>query len=102
MSFGIESVMMVKHFFHNTDVIHVRHIAGNGNWKGISPIQVLKNSNDFDKAVREFSLKEMQSLRDSFILTYTSNVDKEKERLLYRISRDSMKKMEGFCFKNQV
>lgn len=65
-------------FFHNTDIIHVRHIAGNGNWKGISPIQVLKNSNDFDKAVREFSLKEMQSLRDSFILTYTSNVDEEK------------------------
>ena len=66
------------YYFHNSDVIHVRHVAGNGNWKGISPIAVLKNSNDFDKAVREFSLKEMQSLRDSFILTYASNVDEEK------------------------
>lgn len=66
------------YYFHNSDVIHVRHIAGNGNWKGISPIAVLKNSNDFDKAVREFSLKEMQSLRDSFILTYASNVDEKK------------------------
>lgn len=67
------------YYFHNSDVIHVRHIAGNGNWKGISPIAVLKNSNDFDKAVREFSLKEMQSLRDSFILTYASNVDEKKK-----------------------
>lgn len=67
-------------FFHNSDVIHVRHIAGNGNWKGISPIAVLKNSNEFDKAVRQFSLKEMQSLRDSFILTYTASVDEEKRQ----------------------
>lgn len=67
-----------KYYFHNSDIIHVRHIAGNGNWKGISPISVLKNSNEFDKAVREFSLKEMQSIRDSFILTYSANIDEEK------------------------
>ncbi|WP_321389058.1 phage portal protein [uncultured Enterococcus sp.] len=67
-------------YFHNADVIHVRHIAGNGHWKGISPIAVLKNSNEFDKAVREFSLKEMQSIRDSFILTYTANIDEEKRK----------------------
>ncbi|API89426.1 phage portal protein [Marinilactibacillus sp. 15R] len=65
-------------FFHNSDIIHVRHITGSGNWKGISPIAVLKGSNDFDKAVREFSLKEMMSLRDSFILTYQSNIDEKK------------------------
>lgn len=67
-----------RYFFHNSDMIHVRHIAGNGNWKGISPISVLKNSNDFDKAVRTFSLKEMQSIRDSFILTYDASVDDDK------------------------
>lgn len=68
------------YYFHNSDVIHVRHIAGNGNWKGISPISVLKNSNDFDKAVRTFSLKEMESLRDSFILTYTASVDEASRK----------------------
>ncbi|MDT2648037.1 phage portal protein [Enterococcus dongliensis] len=70
------------YFFHNSDVVHVRHIAGNGNWKGISPIRVLKNSNDFDKAVREFSLKEMQSIRDSFILKYDTSVDEKQKKAI--------------------
>ncbi|MBV7391060.1 phage portal protein [Enterococcus sp. ALS3] len=70
------------YFFHNSDMIHVRHIAGNGNWKGISPIAVLKNSNDFDKAVRTFSLKEMESIRDSFILKYDTSVDDGKKQAI--------------------
>lgn len=67
------------YYIHNSDMIHVKHIMGNGNYHGISPIAVLKNSNEFDKAVREFSLKEMQSIRDSFILKYDTNVDEEKK-----------------------
>src|SRR5699024_5449391 len=68
------------YYFHNADMIHVRHIAGNGNWKGISPLAVLKNSNEFDKAVRTFSLKEMQSIRDSFILKYDASLNDEKRK----------------------
>ena len=69
-----------SYYFHNADMIHVRHIAGNGNWKGISPLAVLKNSNEFDKAVRTFSLKEMQSIRDSFILKYDASLNDEKRK----------------------
>lgn len=69
-----------SYYFHNADMIHVRHIAGNGNWKGISPLSVLKNSNEFDKAVRTFSLKEMQSIRDSFILKYDTSLNDEKRK----------------------
>lgn len=86
------------YYFHNSDVIHVRHIADNGNWKGISPIAVLKNSNDFDKAVREFSLKEMQSLRDSFILTYASNVDEEKKAAVVENFRRFYEENGGVLF----
>lgn len=86
-----------KYYFHNSDIIHVRHIAGNGNWKGISPIAVLKNSNEFDKAVREFSLKEMQSIRDSFILTYSANIDEEKRAA---VIEDFMKKTGALYFKS--
>ena len=86
------------YYFHNSDVIHVRHIAGNGNWKGISPIAVLKNSNDFDKAVREFSLKEMESLRDSFILTYASNVDEEKRAAVVEDFRRFYEENGGVLF----
>ena len=69
-----------SYYFHNADMIHIRHISGNGNWKGISPLAVLKNSNEFDKAVRTFSLKEMQSIRDSFILKYDTSLNDEKRK----------------------
>lgn len=85
-------------YFHNTDVIHVRHISGNGNWKGVSPILVLKNSNDFDKAVRNFSLKEMESLRDSFILTYDSSVDEEKRAAIVNDFRRFYEENGGVLF----
>lgn len=85
-------------FFHNTDVIHVKHIAGNGNLKGISPIGVLKNSNDFDKAVREFSLKEMQTAKDNFILTYESSVSDEKKKEIVASFRQFYQDNGGVLF----
>nr|WP_091275846.1 phage portal protein [Alteribacillus persepolensis] len=66
------------YYFHNLDVIHVKHIIGSGGMKGINPIKVLKNTSDYDKAVREFSLKEMQSAPNSFVLKYNANIDREK------------------------
>ncbi|AVQ34416.1 phage portal protein [Staphylococcus muscae] len=66
-----------KHLYvHNTDVLHFKHIVASNMVKGISPIDVLKNTMDFDRALRSFNLKEMDK-PDSFILTYGSNVDKE-------------------------
>jgi HK97 family phage portal protein len=68
------------YYFHNLDMLHFKHIVGAGGWKGINPIKVLTNTNDFDKAVREFSLKEMQGAPNSFILKYQANVDAEKRQ----------------------
>jgi HK97 family phage portal protein len=68
------------YYFHNLDMLHFKHIVGAGGLKGINPIKVLTNTNDFDKAVREFSLKEMQGAPNSFILKYQANVDAEKRQ----------------------
>jgi HK97 family phage portal protein len=68
------------YYFYNLDILHFKHIVGAGGLKGINPIKVLTNTNDFDKAVREFSLKEMQSAPNSFILEYAANVDTEKRK----------------------
>ncbi|MFS7254398.1 phage portal protein [Carnobacterium divergens] len=87
-----------SYYFHNSDMIHVKHIAGNGNWKGISPIALLKNSNDFDKAVRAFSLKEMESIRDSFVLKYESNVDEEKKKAIVANFREFYAENGGVLF----
>ncbi|MDY7224655.1 phage portal protein [Halalkalibacterium halodurans] len=67
-------------FFHNLDIIHVKHIVGSGGLKGINPINVLKNTNDYDQAVREFSLNEMKGAPNSFILTYAANINAEKRQ----------------------
>jgi HK97 family phage portal protein len=68
------------YYFHNLDMLHFKHIVGAGGLKGINPLKVLTNTTDFDKAVREFSLKEMQSAPNSFILKYQANVDAEKRQ----------------------
>lgn len=67
------------YYFHNLNMLHVKHITGASRWAGINPLSVLKNTLDYDKAVQEFSLSEMQK-KDSFILEYAANVDEEKRQ----------------------
>lgn len=44
------------------DMLHFKHIVASNMVQGISPIDVLKNTTDFDNAVRTFNLTEMQNL----------------------------------------
>ncbi|MED3563462.1 phage portal protein [Bacillus xiapuensis] len=67
------------YYFHNMNMFHVKHITGASRWTGISPLDVLKNTLEYDKAVQEFSLSEMQK-KESFILKYATNVDAEKRQ----------------------
>lgn len=66
-------------FIHNSNMIHVKHITGASRLVGISPMAVLKNSLQYDKAVQEFSLSEMEK-KDSFMLKYGANVSEEKQQ----------------------
>ncbi|PRX39514.1 HK97 family phage portal protein [Planifilum fimeticola] len=77
-----------RYFVHNMDMIHVKHIPTVGQslayhsvgYKGISPIDVLKNTVDYDGKVRTFSLEQMNSaILASFILKLGANVSKEKK-----------------------
>ncbi|MDP5274345.1 phage portal protein [Chengkuizengella axinellae] len=68
------------YYFHNLDILHLKHIVGSGNLTGINPIKVLINTSDYDKAVREFSLNEMTSAAHSFILKYDRTVDQEQRK----------------------
>jgi HK97 family phage portal protein len=70
-----------RYYIHNLDMLHVKHIhtIQNG-YKGISPIDVLKNTIDFDREVREFSLSQMEgAIHASFILKYAAHIGKEKK-----------------------
>lgn len=85
------------YYFHNMNVFHVKHITGASRWSGISPLNVLKNTLDYDKAVQEFSLSEMQK-KDSFTLEYGANVDEEKRKRIIDDFRRFYKENGGILF----
>ncbi len=67
-------------------MLHVRHVSAAGGttgltYTGISPISVLTNSLDFETAIREFSLDQVESsARASFILQVASLLDDTKKQ----------------------
>lgn len=90
---GIDST----YYFHNMNIFHVKHITGSSRWSGISPLNVLKNTLDYDKAVQEFSLSEMQK-KDSFTLEYGANVDDEKKKRIIDDFRRFYQENGGILF----
>ncbi len=67
------------YYAHNLEVIHVKHIHGYG-YKGISPIEVLKGTSEFDRKVREKSLDQIDSaITAAFLLKLAGSVNKEKK-----------------------
>ncbi|KKC49528.1 portal protein [Paenibacillus sp. D9] len=69
-----------RYYVHNQDIIHVKHIHGVG-YKGISPIDVLKNTMEFDTTVRQFSINQMDmSTTASFILKMQANLSEGKRK----------------------
>lgn len=67
------------YYLHNMNMLHVKHVTGNSRLAGINPLNVLRNTLEYDKAVQEFSLSEMQK-KDSFIIKYAANVSEEKRK----------------------
>lgn len=77
------------YYVHNMDMIHVKHIAATGQtiaynsvgYKGISPIDVLQNTVDFDQKVRQFSLDSMDmAVKASFVLKMATHLSAEKKK----------------------
>ncbi len=65
-----------RHYVHNQNMIHVKHISGVSRLVGIKPLDVLTNTIKYDRAVQEFSLSEMEK-KDSFVLEYGAHVKPE-------------------------
>ena len=74
-------------YVYNDDMIHVKHIHGPESLVGISPLDVLKNALDYDKAVSSFSLNEMDKM-DTFIVKYENFVDDEAQEALVKNFED--------------
>jgi len=71
------------YYVHNMDVVHVKHVHGYG-YRGISPIDVLRNTVDFEGKIKQLSLDMMDSaVKASFILQLAANVSDEKKKEIY-------------------
>jgi HK97 family phage portal protein len=69
------------YYVHNMDMVHISHIQTYQNgYKGISPIDVLRGTINFDTAVRKFTLDQLDSsIKASFILKMATHIGKEKK-----------------------
>lgn len=85
------------YYFHNMNILHVKHITGTPRWQGISPLDVLKNTLLYDKAVQEFSLTEMEK-KESFKITYGAQVDDDKRAAVVDNFRAFYKENGGVLF----
>ena len=75
-SFGKENT----YYVHHLDIIHVKHIHTTGYW-GINPLDVLKNTADFDAKVRTFSLKQLEgAIHAGFVLKMAANISEDKKK----------------------
>lgn len=94
-----------RYYVHNMDVIHVKHIYTMGwqnSYKGISPIDVLKNTIDFDSKVKQFSLDQIDgAIKASFILKMAANVSKEKRVEILESFRSFYKENGGVLLQEQ-
>jgi HK97 family phage portal protein len=76
------------YYIHNMDMIHVKHIHGYG-YRGISPIDVLRNTIDFEGKIKQFSLDLMDSaVKASFILQMAASVGDDKKKEIYKNFKD--------------
>lgn len=84
-------------YVHNLNMIHVKHVTGVNRIEGVSPIKVLKNALQYDKAVQEFSLSEMEK-KESFKLSYGANVSPDKQKQVIETFKQFYDENGGILF----
>ena len=81
-------------YVHNSHIIHFSHISMNG-YKGISPLDVLRNTIDYDREIKEFSLNQMKNgLKANLVIKLGAKLSKE--------SMDEYTEMLGKFQKNGI
>lgn len=84
-----------RHFLvPNVDMIHVKHISLPNQELGISPIDVLKGSLQFQKQIEEFSLSEMGK-KEAYIIKYDRSVSKESRQAILNDFRKMVRSNGG-------
>lgn len=79
-------------YFHNSHILEVNHISIDGT-NGFSPIDVLKNTLNYDKTVKELSLQQLEnSVNFRYAFKVRGNVDQKKLQEYHKLIESYMKK----------
>lgn len=71
----------IDRFVHSSHIIAVNHISEDG-YTAVNPIEVLRNTIDYDREVKEFSLNQMQKgLKANTIIKIPTKLNKEDMEL---------------------
>lgn len=64
-------------YVHHTNMIHFKHISMNG-YKGINPLDVLRNTIDYDREIKEFSVNQMKNgLKANLVIKLAAKLNEE-------------------------
>jgi len=82
------------YYVHNLDMVHVRHISVSV--KGISPIEVLRETTEFDAKIRRINIEGMENaIKASFELKLATNLSDDKKAALRKQFEDFYSKNGG-------
>ncbi|MCS9991180.1 phage portal protein [Weissella confusa] len=90
---GVKGAMFVPAM----QMIHLKHATGASRLMGISPIDVLQGSADYNDAFNKFSLNEM-SKRDGFTIKFDKNVDNARKAAVAKNIQQFIKDNSGVLF----
>ena len=79
---------------HSSYVIALTHMSVDG-VTGISPIEVLAGTLQYDQQIRDFSVNQLEGIKDSIVLTYPAGLSKEKRQENTEAFLEAYKKSRG-------
>lgn len=79
---------------HSTRMIVLHHMSTDG-VNGISPVEVLGGTLNYDRKIQEISLQQLEGVKDSIVLTYPTNLNGEKRAEYTKAFLDAYKKSNG-------
>lgn len=72
--YSLQDNSAVRKFVHYKEMIHLRHVS-TGGMQGVSPIDVLQNSLEYDAQMKEFSLNALQGINSCVTLEIPTHLN---------------------------
>lgn len=90
---------MVKEtmYVHYTQMLHLK-FPRFGSVKGVNPMQLLKNTIDYDLQVKKISLDQLVGTNEGFIVHYDTNMDEEQQKEIVKRIAQFYKDNGGVLF----